>query len=159
MNGVEIIVALVLVLGVIGTIVPLLPGLPLMWGAIFVWAITSDAAVRWPVFAAVTVIAAVGIVAATVLPVRRTAVDRRWRGTSAAMVVGTVVGFFVIPVIGALIGGPVAIFVVELVRRRDVGQARRSAAGAMKAVGIGVAAQLTAAVLVAGLWFVAVLAW
>jgi uncharacterized protein YqgC (DUF456 family) len=69
-----------------------------------------------------------------------------------------VIGFFVVPVIGALIGFPVGVFVAELVRHRHPGPAWRATWVALKGVGIGIAIQLGAGVVMIGVWLAAVLA-
>ena len=51
------------------------------------------------------------------------------------------IGFFVIPVVGALIGGPVGIFVAELARHRDPSVAWRSTWDVIKSMGMGIAIQ------------------
>jgi uncharacterized protein YqgC (DUF456 family) len=65
---------------------------------------------------------------------------------------GTAVGFFAIPVVGALVGGPAAAFGAEYLRLRDATAARRSAIEALKGFGIGVAIQLVAGVAIAAFW-------
>ena len=148
-----------IVVGIVGTVVPLLPGLVLVWLAVLLWAIAgegSDAA-RWVVVAMATVIAGVALVVATVVPGRRAASSGAPRSLVWIVALGTLVGFFVIPVIGALVGGPIAAFVAELLRLRDPQAAWRSSLEALKGLGIGVAIQLGAGVSIAAIWLVAVL--
>jgi uncharacterized protein len=141
-------------------VIPILPGLVLVWAAVLVWALAgegSDAA-RWTVFIVATALAATAIVLAAVLPGRRAAAAGAPRSLMWIVALGTAVGFFVIPVVGALIGGPVAAFVAELIRLRDASAAWRSAAAALKGFGIGVAIQLAAGVTIAATW-AAVVVW
>jgi len=60
-------------------------------------------------------------------------------------------------VIGALIGFPAGVFVAELVRHRRPGPAWRATLDALKGVGLGIAMQLTAGVVMIGVWVSAVL--
>ena len=72
--------------------------------------------------------------------------------------VGAVIGFFVVPVVGALLGGPAGIFVAELARVRDPSRAWASTLEALKGVGLGIVVQFVAGVAMIAVWAVAVLA-
>lgn len=160
MTGLEVVVAAMLVVGLVGVVIPLLPGVALVWAGVMVWAIWGDGddAVRWLVAGAATVVTVLALVLAATLPGRRAATCGAPRSLTWVVVLGTLVGAVAIPVVGALVGGPVAAFVAELVRLRDVGAARRSSTEALKGFGIGVAIQLVAAVAIAGAWTLAVIA-
>jgi len=131
----------------------------LVWAAVLLWAIVGEGSdvARWVVLAMTTVIAGVALVVATVVPGRRAAAAGAPRSLVWIVALGTLVGFFVIPVVGALIGGPIAAFVAEFLRLRDPQAAWRSSLEALKGLGIGVAIQLGAAVSIAAIWLVAVL--
>lgn len=156
----ELLVAVMIVVGLVGIVIPLLPGIVLVWAGVLVWAIGGDGsdAVRWSVFALATAVAGAAIVLSTVLPGRRAAAAGAPRSLMWIVALGTLIGFFVIPVVGALVGGPIAAYVAELLRLRDAGAAWRSALAALKGFGIGVAIQLVAAVAIASTWAVAVVA-
>jgi uncharacterized protein len=158
-DALELLVGLAILVGLAGTIVPLLPGLLLVWGGVLVWAFAGDGsdAARWTVLGVATVVAAGAFVAATVLPGRRAAAGGAPRSLVWIVALGAVVGFFVIPVIGALVGGPIAAFLAELVRLRDPAAAWASAIGAVRGLGIAVGVQLAAGVVIAGVWLIAVL--
>ncbi len=47
----EVLVGLVILVGLIGVVVPILPGTLLVFGAILVWAIMTGGATAWTVFA------------------------------------------------------------------------------------------------------------
>lgn len=160
MTGLEIVVAAMLFVGLVGVVIPILPGVLLVWAGVMVWAIwgEGDDAVRWLVAGGATVVTAVALVLAATLPGRRAATFGAPRSLTWVVALGTLVGAVAIPVVGALVGGPVAAFVAELVRLRDVGAARRSSIEALKGFGIGIGIQLVAAVAIAGAWTVAVIA-
>ena len=63
-----------------------------------------------------------------------------------------VVGFFVIPVVGLFIGFVLAVFLAELVRRRDRRAAWRATVAAMQATGITILVQLLGGLLAAATW-------
>jgi len=73
-----------------------------------------------------------------------------------AGLVGAVIGFFVIPVVGALVGFPAGIFVAELGRVRDVRAAWRATWEAIKGLGMGIAIGFAAGIVMIGVWVFAV---
>ncbi|HSL09962.1 MAG TPA: DUF456 domain-containing protein [Actinomycetota bacterium] len=160
MTSLELLVGLAILVGLAGIVIPVLPGLLLVWGAVVVWAIVGDGSdvARWIVAAVATAVAGTAAVLAAILPGRRAAAAGAPRSLMWVVALGTVVGFFVIPVVGALVGGPVAAYVAEYLRLRDGRAAWASAIGALKGFGIAVALQLLAGVVVALAWAVGVVA-
>jgi uncharacterized protein YqgC (DUF456 family) len=153
MTTLEILVALAMLLGLVGVVIPVLPGLPVIAIAAFVWALAGDAGtVGWLVFVIVTALGVAGIAIATTLPARRSLGSGVPPWVLAVTAVGVVIGFFVIPVVGALIGGPVALFVAELIRSRSLSSAWSSTKQALVAIGIGIGIQLGAGVAMIGVW-------
>jgi uncharacterized protein YqgC (DUF456 family) len=157
-TSLELLVAVMIVAGLAGIVIPIVPGIALVWAGVLVWALGGEGSdvTRWIVFVVATALTVVAIVVSATAPARRAASLGAPRSLPWIVALGTVVGFFAIPVVGALVGGPVAAFVAELVRLRDATAARRSAVEALKGFGLGVAIQLAAAVVIAGIWVVAV---
>jgi uncharacterized protein YqgC (DUF456 family) len=77
--------------------------------------------------------------------------------TMAAGAVGAVVGFFVIPVAGLLVGFVLGVYLSELAQRRDQRRAWASTVHAVKGVALSVGVELGAALLAAAVWAVGVL--
>src|SRR3954465_680471 len=90
---------LLIAAGIVGVVVPVLPGALLVWAAIVVWAVAVGSATAWAVLAVATVLIAGGQVVKVLVPGRRlrdAGVVRR------SILVGLVlagVGFFVVPVV------------------------------------------------------------
>ena len=148
-----------MLIGLAGTVLPVLPGLVLIMGAAIVWAVWGDAgALGWGVAVVIVALGAVAIAATYVVPARRTSAAGAPGWVLVVGAAGVVAGFILVPVVGALIGGPIAIFAAELVRLRDLEAAWRSTGEALKGVGIGIAIQLAAGVAMVGLWVTVVLA-
>jgi uncharacterized protein YqgC (DUF456 family) len=158
MSTMEGILGLVMLVGLVGVVVPVFPGLIVVIGAGFVWALQRGGPGAWAVFAIIAAVGIAAIAASSVLPARRASSAGAPAWVVAAGAVGLVVGFFVVPVIGALIGFPAGVFVAELVRHRRPGPAWRATWDALKGVGIGIAIQLGAGVVMIGVWVAAVLA-
>jgi uncharacterized protein YqgC (DUF456 family) len=158
-NGFEILLGLVMLVGLIGVLVPVLPGLLLIAAAAVVWALVERPGPwGWAAVAVIAVIAILGIAAPTWLSGRRATAAGLPGWVLLAGVAGAVAGFFLIPVVGALIGWPVGVFVAELVRHRHPGPAWASTKDALKGMGVGVAVQFVAGVAMIALWAAAVLA-
>jgi uncharacterized protein YqgC (DUF456 family) len=147
----EILVALAIAVGIAGIIVPVLPGTVLVLGAILVWAVQVGTSTGWIVFAVATVLLAGGTVVKYLVPGRRlksSGVPNR------TLLVGALVGFigfFVIPVIGLLIGFVLGVYVAE---RARVGAALAwpSTREALRAVGVSILIELVAALLATVAW-------
>lgn len=147
----------VMLLGLVGTILPFLPGIPLIIAAALVWAaVTGAGAGGWVAVAIVILIGLAGMLVGTLIPARTTAAAGAPRWVLGVGALGVVVGFFAIPVVGALVGGPAAVFLAELVRLRDGTQATRATWAALQGMGLGIAIQFSAAVAMIAVWAVAV---
>lgn len=154
-----VLVALAIAIGLAGIIVPILPGGLLVFGAIAVWAIVEKTTVGWVTLGIAAVLFLTAEVIKYVWPVKRMrAADVR----TSILVIGAIcgiVGFFVIPVIGLLIGFVLGVFIAELVLRRDVTRAWVSTVHAVKGVALSIGVELTGALLATIAWAVAVVFW
>jgi uncharacterized protein YqgC (DUF456 family) len=155
--GGEVLVALAIAVGLVGVLVPVLPGLLLVWAAILAWAVEVRGAVAWTVLALVTVAFVVGTVVKYVVPGRRL---RRagvpWTSTAVGGVLG-VVGFFVIPVVGLVVGFVLGVYLAEWGRLHASGPAWQSTRRALAAAGVSMLIELSAGVVMAGCWLAGVL--
>lgn len=152
-----VLVALVMLVGLVGVVVPVLPGTALVLAAGVAWAllVEDDGAVRWVVLLVMTALFAAGVVLKYLLPGRRLAGDLP-RSTLLLATAGAVVGFFLLPPLGLLLGGIVGTYVAEARRVGFGPQARRSTMRVLRAVGLGVLAELAAGVLMVATWLVGV---
>ncbi len=152
-----ILVAIAIAIGLAGILFPLLPGTLLIWAAIAVWAYLEHTTVSWVVLGIATAVLGAGILVKYLWPARRMkAADVSGRTLAAGAVLG-VVGFFVIPVAGLLVGFVLGVYLAELVQRRDQRQAWASTVHAVKGVALSVGVELVAALIAAAAWVVGVL--
>lgn len=153
----ELLVAIVMVVGLVGVVVPVLPGLVLVWGAGVAWVfLDGGGAARIAVGVLLTVLLALGLVAKYALPARHIGSSGAPRSTLLLGALGATVGFFVIPVVGLVVGGVGAVFLAELGRLRDPRQAWRATWVVLRAVGLGMLIELTTGVVMLGTWTAAV---
>ena len=157
MTGFEIVVALAIAVGIVGMVVPLLPGTLLVAAAILVWALDTGGSTAWTVAAVAGVLLLAGALLKYLLPGRRlteAGVPRRTLWTGAAL---GVVGFFVVPVVGLPLGFVLGVHLAE--RARVGGQeAGASTVAALRAVGLSIAIEVLAGMLAAVAWVAGVTA-
>lgn len=146
-------IGLVLVLGLISVIVPVLPGLLIMWGAGVVYGF----AVGWSpvgvgVMALFTLLAAISLISSVTVP-RRAAAESGASGRAQfGGLIGAVIGFFVIPIIGFIVGGLVGVLLVEYSAKGDWQQAWTATKGTAKGFGVSVLIDITAGTLMLATW-------
>lgn len=152
MTSTDLVCGLIIVVGLFGIVVPVLPGTVLVLGGILIWASEAGTATGWTVFAVAAVILVVGEIVKYAVPGRRL---KAAVPTTTLLVggAGAVVGFFVIPVVGVLVGFPLGVYVAERIRLGSSG-AWPSTKQALRAVGTSVLIELVAAVVATGVWVV-----
>lgn len=150
MTALEILIGLAVLIGIAGIIVPVLPGVLLISAALLVWAFSTSTATAWTVVAVALLILAIGQVVKYLIPGRqlRATVPTR---TLVLGAIGAVAGFFVIPVIGVLIGFPLGVYLAELARV-GVRAAGASTGRALRAMGVSILIELVSAVLAIATW-------
>lgn len=149
----------VMLLGLVGVAVPGVPGTLLCWAAVLWWATSEHTSLTWGVLVGATGLLAVAQVVVWRLPTRRIRDSGvTWRTMVDATAVA-IVGFVLIPVLGAVLGFVGSIYVTERVR---LGGGHRTAwtatRRAMRTVGCSVLVELLACLLVAGTWLIATVA-
>ncbi len=148
----EVLVGLAVAVGIAGVVVPVLPGLLLVWGAVVVWGVVEGGATGWGLVAGATVVAAVSQVLKYVVPGRQL---RRAGVPDHALLVGGlvgIVGFFVIPVVGLFIGFVAGVYASEWIRLHDHRAAWTATGHALRAAGLSILLELAAALLIAAGW-------
>lgn len=155
MTVLEVCVGLAIAVGLVGILFPILPGSLLILGAIAVWAFQVGGSAAWSVFAVATVLLIIGNVVKYSVPGKQMKTSGVPNSTLVVGAVCAVVGFFIIPVIGILIGFVVGVYAAEL---RRVGRvlAWPSTKTAIKAVGVSIAIEFLAALLAVVAWGVGV---
>ncbi len=143
--------ALLVAIGLVGIVVPILPGSVLVVAGILVWTIAEGGATAWAVFAVATVILAAGAVVKYVVPGRRLELAGIPASTQWVGVLLGVVGFFVVPVVGLFLGFVLGVYLAEL-RRLGGREAWPSTVHSLKAVGLSILIELLAALTATLLW-------
>ncbi len=153
----EIVVALMMVVGVVGIVVPVLPGLLLVVAGVVLWALEERSTTGWVVLGVVAGVYLAGLVLQWLVPGRRMKRAGVQTSTLLAGVVTAIVAAFVIPVVGLFVGFPLGIFLVSLARTRDHKEALRATGHALRAVGTNILIELVTAFTIIAVWAVTIL--
>lgn len=158
MPSVSVVILVLLVLiGLVGIVVPVLPGLLLVLGAIWIWVLQEQSTAAWWVGGIVTVLYVAGMVLEYLLPGRSM---KRAGVRTSTLVIGVlvaIVGAFVIPVVGALLGFPLGIYLVERSRRSGHGDAWVATKHAVRAIATNILVELLTALSMIAVWVGALL--
>jgi uncharacterized protein YqgC (DUF456 family) len=152
----ELAIGLIIVVALFGMVVPVLPGLILELGAVTVWAVVEGGAAAWGVAGVSLALGAVGTFVKYSIPKRRLNESGIPNRTLLLATAVAIVGLFVLPVVGALIGFVGTIYLTE---RSRVGAERAWPATktTLAAVATSIGIELATGLLIAAVWFAAVL--
>lgn len=148
----DVVVASACLVGITGTIIPVLPGTFLVAGAVALGGAVQGGPWGWG-------LAAIAVAVTTAATGLKFLVPARWMRDGGVptwiLVAGAlagIAGFFLIPVIGLFIGFLVGVFAAEAVRLRNLRQAWPTTVTAMKAAGLSTLIDFSCAVLVTAMW-------
>ncbi|GAA2092835.1 MULTISPECIES: DUF456 domain-containing protein [Brevibacterium] len=135
---VTLVAGLLMLVGCVGIVVPVLPGSILIGISALVWAIVLGGGAAWTAFGVIGVLVGVGMAASWVLTGKR--LKERGIPNSSMLMGGVlaVVGFFVVPVVGLLLGFVVGLWLAEWRRLGEARPAWDSSWTALKAAGVGI---------------------
>ncbi|ROR73630.1 DUF456 domain-containing protein [Bogoriella caseilytica] len=148
----ELIVGLVVVIGLIGAVIQIYPGSVILLGGILVWCFFTGGSVAWWVGGIATV-AVAGAYLWRFLFSWKYLADAGVPNRS--MIIGglaSIVGFFVIPVIGLVVGLVAGTYLAERVRLKDHTKAWRATVAALKSTGWSILIELAGALIATGAW-------
>ncbi|MBX6357056.1 MAG: DUF456 domain-containing protein [Micromonosporaceae bacterium] len=158
-GAVTLLCGLAILIGIVGVVVPVLPGLLLCWAGVLVWALLADAGwARWLVLGVASGVVVVGTVVKYAWPgrnLRRSGVPKR--SLVAGGLLG-LVGFFVVPVLGLFLGFLLGLWLAERLRLGGWRRAWPSAKNALTAVGLSVLVELAAGLTIGTVWVAGLLA-
>ena len=159
MNTVELVgVAVAIAVGLVGILVPLVPGSILVLAAIAVWAFVEGTTLAWVTLGIVAVILGAALLVKYLWPMKRMRSADVGTWTLLAGGVLGIIGFFVVPVVGLVLGFVLGVYLAELALRHDNRLAWASTVHAIKGVALSVGVELAGALLATVVWVVAVLA-
>ncbi len=153
----EVLVGIAILVGLVGIVVPVLPGSILIGLSVLAWAALTGTPLAWLVAAICVLLVAGGATATWYLTARHTRAAGVPKRSLVVAGLAGIVGFFVLPVVGLVVFFLAGLFVVEYGRVRDPLPAWRSALAGLKGTGLGMLAELGLALAASGVWLGGVL--
>jgi uncharacterized protein YqgC (DUF456 family) len=149
----NVILLAVMLFGLISLIIPALPGLTIIWVAVLVYAILHG--LNWGtgiIFAIITILMVVGgFVDNLFMSAGAKKTGASWLAVAVAVVAG-LVGSIIWPPLGGIALALLGIFVVEILRVRDLRKAWESTRGMALGCGAAVFVRLGMGVVMIALW-------
>jgi uncharacterized protein len=153
--SVEVLTLTFMLFGLFGLLIPVLPGLVIIWVAALGYGIASGfGTLGWIMFIIMTLLMIAGSLIDNVLmgtQARQSGAS--WVSIAAALVFG-IAGNFVLPVIGGLIAALLALFIAEWIRRKNWRESLKSVRGMAWGCGWAFVIRFMMGVIMIGLWLV-----
>jgi uncharacterized protein YqgC (DUF456 family) len=151
------IVLLLFLAGLVGIIVPLLPGILLVWLAVLFYAYADGFTTITPTwFAVLTLIAFLTGTSDLWLPLfgaRRTGAS--WTALAAG-VLGAIIGTFLLPILGTIVGYAAGVLLAEYIRHGAWEPALKSGLGVLAGWGVATLVQLLGAITIIAIFYLLV---
>lgn len=150
--GIGIAVVVLLLVGLVGIVVPVVPGLALIVAAQLVWALFNATPLGWVSFALGLLMTIAAWVLMYYLPGKQLKAAGIPTWVLAIAAIAGIIGFFVIPVVGLPLFFVVAVYAVESIRQRHATTSLGSTWQAIKAAGLSLLIELTAGMVSISQW-------
>jgi len=153
--SIEVLTLTFMLFGLFGLIIPVVPGLVIIWVAALGYGIAASfGTLGWIMFAIISLLMVAGSVIDNVLmgtQARQSGAS--WVSIAAALVFG-IAGNFVLPVIGGLIAALLALFIAEWIRCKNWRESLKSVRGMAWGCGWAFVIRFIMGVVMIGLWLV-----
>lgn len=145
----------VMVVGLLGLIVPIFPGLAIIWLATLGYGvIIGFNTLGWVLFALLTILFIIGSLIDNILMGTRAHKEgAAWTTVVLALLAG-ILGTIIFPPFGGIIAAPVLVLLLEYLRQRDFKQALLSLRGLAVGFGSAYVVRLFIGMAMIGLWLV-----
>ncbi len=153
--SIEVLTLTFMLFGLFGLIVPLIPGLVIIWLAALGYGLVAGfSTLGWWMFAIITLLMLIGsFVDNLLMGTQARQSGASWVSIGAALVFG-IAGNFVLPVIGGLIAALLALFTAEWIHRRNWREALKSVRSMAWGCGWAVVIRFIMGVTMIGLWMI-----
>lgn len=148
---------LIILIGIVGIVVPVLPGLLVTLLGVLLWAWETGGTTAWVIFGIAALWFVAGVAGQYLIPGKKLKAEGvSTPGLLFAALCG-IIGMFVIPLVGFFIGFILGLFLLAYLPRRDAALAWRRTKAALKAIATSIGIELIAAILIALTWVIGVL--
>ena len=149
-----ILVQIAIIVGLVGLLIPVFPGLLITWAAILVYGLITG--FTWWSGALFAVISLVGVAASLADNILMAGGARTsgasWGSILLALGAG-IVGTLLLPPFGGIIAAPLAVLLLEYYRRRDWAQSQAALTGMVKGYGVAFVLRVLGGLLMMILWW------
>jgi uncharacterized protein len=149
----QVVVLTIMLFGLTGLIVPIVPGLVIIWLAMLGFGIVSGfGTLGWVVFAISTILMVAGSFIDNILMgTRAHKSGASWISILLALIFG-IAGNFVVPVLGGLLAALLALFISEWIRRKNRDEAWKATIGMVTGFSLAVIVRFIMGLVMIGLW-------
>jgi len=153
--SIQVIALTIMLFGLLGLIIPIFPGLVVIWLAALGFGIASGfGTLGWIMFAIITLLMLAGSFIDNILMgTQAHKSGASWISILFALVFG-IAGNFVIPVIGGLIAALLALFIAEWIRRKNREDAWKATVGLATGFSLAVVIRFIMGLVMIGLWMI-----
>ena len=146
--------ALIMLIGIVGIVVPVLPGLLITLLGVLLWAFETGTTAAWIVFAICAVLFVSGVAGQYLIPGKRLKAEGVSTGALVLAALCGIAGMFVIPIVGFFVAFVVGLFLQAYLPRRDTAAAWRRTKAALRAILTSIGIELIAAILIVITWVI-----
>ncbi len=145
--------AVVMVIGLAGIIVPVIPGLVLILAVAVVYGLmVGFSTLGWIVLAVMGAIVAASFVKGLIIPKRTSEASGASGWAQLGALIGAVIGFFLIPVVGVIVGALAGVLGTEFLLKKDLSAAWTATKGMAKGFGFSVLIDLVLGLIMIATW-------
>ncbi len=149
---------LIMLVGLFGLIVPIFPGITVIWlAALGYGLVTHFTTLGWILFAVITVLMIVGVTIDNVLMNAKAHKEGAAWSSLALGMVGGVLGTIFLPPIGGILAAPLVVLLLEYLRQHDLNKALLTMRGLLIGWGAAFVVRFFIGLAMIGLWVVWVL--
>ena len=148
---------LIIVIGILGVVVPVSPGLIVALVGVLIWALDLGSTTGWVIFGLCVAVYAAGLALQFLIPGKRMKAAGIKNSTLLLGLLLGIIGFFVVPIIGGPLGFVLGIYLVEAGQYRDRDQAWRQTKVALRGVLQSMGIELLAGMTILTIWIAGVL--
>lgn len=149
-----ILVQIAIVIGIVGLLIPVFPGLLITWAAILVYGLVTG--FSWWGAGLFAVISLVGVAASLADNILMAGGARTsgasWSSILLALGAG-IIGTLLLPPFGGLVAAPLAVLLLEYYRRRDWDKSQAALTGMIKGYGVAFVLRVLGGLLMMILWW------
>jgi len=146
---------IIMSVGLFGLIVPIFPGITVIWlAALGYGVVTGFSTLGWVLFAVITVLLIVGVTIDNVLMGAKARKEgAAWSSLALGWLAG-ILGTILLPPLGGIIAAPLVVLLLEYLRQRDFNKALASLRGLAIGWGVSFVVRFFVGLAMIGIWLV-----